>query len=48
MSGLNKRIIKTATVLLVAVSLCSCSEVQKPQVEWPTITPEMKSWTRWW
>ena len=48
MSGLNKRIIKTATVLLVAVSLCSCSEVQKPQVEWPTITPEMKPWTRWW
>lgn len=40
MFGLNKRIIKTATVLLVAVSLCSCSEVQKPQVEWPTITPE--------
>lgn len=48
MFGLNKRIIKSATVLLVAVSLCSCSEVQKPQVEWPTITPEMKPWTRWW
>ncbi len=33
MFGINKRIIKSVTVLLVAVNLCSCSEVRKPQTD---------------
>lgn len=39
---------KSAIALAVIISLCNCSEVRKPQIEWPTITQEMKPWTRWW
>lgn len=48
MLKLSKIIIKSVAALAVAVSLCDCSGLQKPQVKWPLVTQEMKPWSRWW
>lgn len=44
----KKIFVKSIIVLALTISLCNCSEVCKPQIEWPVITQEMRPWTRWW